>query len=154
GNDKKAVTAQLEKAKAEAATAEAETLGETQSLIDLMAAAEGDELLSLRTKIKARLAQLVSEVRVLIIQKAMKGRKRKWSRERLCVLQVRFKNSDHVRSLIILHRPQPNGVSKLPGGWWARSHAVLQDFDLRIPEHVNDLTAQLEALDLGQFTAA
>jgi DNA invertase Pin-like site-specific DNA recombinase len=133
-DEKKDVATRLEKAKAEAATSEAEVLGEAQSLVVLLADAEGAELLELRTKIKARVLQLVSEMWMLVVPR---------SGDRLAALQVWFAGSKRRRDLLILHRPR--------AGWWARSLADVAapgDLDLRNRDHAARLEAVLAGLDL------
>jgi DNA invertase Pin-like site-specific DNA recombinase len=64
--DRKAVNAQLERLQAEIAHQQPTALRDTQSLVELLSKTEGEERKELRTKIKARIKQLVSEVWVLV----------------------------------------------------------------------------------------
>jgi DNA invertase Pin-like site-specific DNA recombinase len=125
--DKATVSGRLEKAKAEAATPEAEVLGETQSLIGLLAEAEGEELLSLRSKVRQRVRELVSEMRLLVVPRG-------W--DRLAALQVFFAAGERRRDLLILaHRG---------GGWEARSFLdAPAGLDLRKPSHAQALERQM-----------
>lgn len=79
--EKKDALARLSRAQAKAATDETVVLGETQSLLKLLADTEGDERVGLRTRIKARIAQLVSEMWMLTVRRG---------RVRLCAVQVFF----------------------------------------------------------------
>ena len=80
-----------------AATDEAEVLSDTQSLIELLAKTEGEERLELRTKIKARILQLVSEMRMLVVPRGQ--------HLRYATLQVWFRGSNRQRVLLIVHIP-------------------------------------------------
>jgi DNA invertase Pin-like site-specific DNA recombinase len=133
--EKKDVALRLEKAKAAAVTAEAEVLGETQSLAALLADAAGEELLALRTKVKARVGQLVSEMRMLVVPRG-------WSR--LAALQVWFAGGQRCRSLAILYRRG--------GRWWAKSFeeaGLAAGLELRRAGDVRRLEQALLAADLG-----
>jgi hypothetical protein len=64
--EKKATAARLERLKGEAAQRQPSALADTQGLIDLLAKSEGEERKLLRTKIKARIRQLVESLWVLV----------------------------------------------------------------------------------------
>jgi DNA invertase Pin-like site-specific DNA recombinase len=64
--ERKESTAKLDKLKAEAAHQQPTALTETQSLIDLMGSATGEELERLRTRVKARIKQIVSEMWMIV----------------------------------------------------------------------------------------
>jgi DNA invertase Pin-like site-specific DNA recombinase len=135
-DEKKGVALRLEKAKAAALTNEAEVLGETQSLAGLLADAEGEERLALRTKIKARIAQLVGEMRLLVVVRG---------RDRLGALQLWFRGGERCRNLFIFYRGGRGG-----GQWWARSFAAAalpEDLDLRSRADAQELEALLSRLD-------
>jgi DNA invertase Pin-like site-specific DNA recombinase len=137
--EKKGAVAKLEKVRVERATNEVEVLGETQSLIDLLAEAEGDELLALRTKIKARIAQLVADMRMLIVPQG---------RQRLAAVQLWFRGGDRHRDYLILYTP---GSRHTGGGWRVRSFAeadLPETFDLRDRGHAARLEKMLAAIEL------
>lgn len=139
GSEKQDAAAKLEKARAERATNEVEVLGATQSLIGLLAEAEGDELLALRTKIKARVAQLISEARVLIVP---------GGRARSAAVQLWFRGSDRRRDFVIAYTP---GDRHAAADWEAASFAeagLPGDLDLRDRGHVKRLKAMLAAAEL------
>jgi DNA invertase Pin-like site-specific DNA recombinase len=130
----------LEKVQAEAATNEAEVLGETQSLIDLLAGAAGEELLDLRTKIKARIRQLVREMWMLTVVRG---------RDRVAALQVWFTDGQRHRDLLIYYQPGHCGFGEpRVGRWWARSFAAVEGLDLRRAADAKKVEAALLALDL------
>jgi DNA invertase Pin-like site-specific DNA recombinase len=135
--DKAEAAAQLEKARALAATGEAEALGEAQTLIGLLAGAEGEELLSLRMRVKQRLREVVSEVWLLVVPRG-------W--DRLAALQVFFTNGRR-RDLLILARR---------GGLWrAASLAdVAEAGDLRDRKQARGLEQLLSAIDPEALWAA
>jgi hypothetical protein len=133
--EKTDVAARLEKAKAAAVTSEAEVLGETQSLAALLEKAEGEERLSLRLKIKARIAALVSEMRMLIVPRG-------WNR--IAALQVWFAKSSKRRDLLIVYRGGRQG-----GSWEACSLAdVREPGDLRDRRQAKELERLLSKVDL------
>jgi DNA invertase Pin-like site-specific DNA recombinase len=127
--DKAEAAKALEKARATAATGEAEALGEAQSLIGLLAEAEGEERLALRTRIKQRVHEIVSEMWLLTAPP------RGW--DRVAALQIYFTNGRH-RDLLILARrgeaPAARSFADVVGadGW-----------DLRKPADASTLEAAL-----------
>jgi DNA invertase Pin-like site-specific DNA recombinase len=135
--EKKDVAARLEKAKAEAVTAEAEVLGVTQTLIGLLAGVEGEERLALRTKVKARVRQLVSEMWALVVPEG---------RGRWAVVQLYFgrEHAGRRRTYTIFSRgAQGSGRARKEG--FSFTHAVteeanspegLRGLDLRKPQDV------------------
>jgi hypothetical protein len=65
-DEKKGVEADLQRLQEEAAHRQPTALADTQTLVELLEKAEGAERQALRTKIKARIRQLVAEVWVLV----------------------------------------------------------------------------------------
>lgn len=109
-------------------------LGETQSLIDLLAKAKGGELNDLRRRLKNRIRQLVAEMVVLIVPRG---------RNRLTAVQMWFKGSERHRDYLILHNRE---------GHWCRSLASVTDaeaLDLRVRDHARRLEKVLSTLPLG-----
>jgi DNA invertase Pin-like site-specific DNA recombinase len=141
--EKKDASTQLEKKKAEAATAEAEVLGETQALIDLLASVKGKELLALRTKIKGRIRQLVSEMWALTVVRG---------RDRVCAVQLWFDRGHKRRDYLILYRPAHRGFGKhTKATWHVLSLATVArkaTLDLRQAADVAWLEGILAAADL------
>jgi DNA invertase Pin-like site-specific DNA recombinase len=64
--ERKETAAELERLKTAAGNQRPAVLEDAQSLIDLLEQVEGEELISLRTKVKARIKQLISEVWMLV----------------------------------------------------------------------------------------
>jgi DNA invertase Pin-like site-specific DNA recombinase len=141
--DKKATAEQLERARAEQSTTEAEVLGESQSLIDLLSEAEGNERLELRLKLKQRIRELVSGMWMVV---APRG----WSR--VAALQVYFADGENHRDFLLFYKPANRYE---PATWHIRSladAAALGDLDLRKPGHVRSLERELLAMDLTRLT--
>jgi DNA invertase Pin-like site-specific DNA recombinase len=137
--EKKDTTARLEKARAEAVSAPAESLGEAQTLIGLLSDVEGETRADLRTKIKARIRQLVSELWGLVVKRQSC---------RLCAVQVWLSEGKR-RDLLI--------VARRDGRWSARSLVGLHfsgDLDLRKPDHAVRLEKALLAMDLPAADSA
>jgi DNA invertase Pin-like site-specific DNA recombinase len=133
--EKKGVAARLEKAREESASAPAENLGEAQALVGLLDRAEGEGRADLRTKIKARVRQLVSEAWALVVTRES---------DRLCALQLWLADGKRRRDLLIHAKT---------GGWWQALSlvdvALPGDLDLRRPKDAAALEKALLALDLG-----
>jgi DNA invertase Pin-like site-specific DNA recombinase len=132
----------LESAKAKASSPAAEVLGEAQSLADLLDAAEEGELLPLRVKIKARIADLIGDMRLLVVPRPG---------DRLAALSVWFKESGLRRDYLIRFVP---GRSYGKGRVDAASQVVsladvvkAGDLDLREREDAAALEQELLALD-------
>lgn len=94
---KKEIMAQLEQAKREAASTVADALVETQSLLALMASDNGDEL---RTKIRAKVRQLVERINMTIWDEVVEdfGRKGRNKTFRFCQLQIMYKTGETRRA--------------------------------------------------------
>jgi DNA invertase Pin-like site-specific DNA recombinase len=117
-------------------------LGEAQSLISLLAQAPDDQREDLRRRLKARIRQLVTEIRVLVVRRG---------RDRLCVAQLWFRAGGRRRDILIYHKA---GWSSWSHGekaqWWVRSFADVAapgDLDLRKAAHVKRLEKVLAAFD-------
>lgn len=81
--EKKLTLVELEKAKAEAASPVADALAETQAVASVLCDAEGEELASLRTRLKARIRDVVESMWLVIFG----------PRKSACgCLQIHFKN--------------------------------------------------------------
>jgi hypothetical protein len=66
GADLKTINAQLDKAKSAMASPPAETLADAQTIADLLAKAAGDEKITLRVRLKQRIAELVDSMHLLV----------------------------------------------------------------------------------------
>jgi DNA invertase Pin-like site-specific DNA recombinase len=88
----KTLSARVEKAKAERARPKPEALGEVKSLADMLEGAKGDRRTELRTRIKARIKSLVSEMWLVVYEKKRKDRWNHWRTDRHAEAQVFFKN--------------------------------------------------------------
>jgi DNA invertase Pin-like site-specific DNA recombinase len=135
--EKKDTAARLEKAKARAADSEAESLGEAQTLVGLLEQAQGEELADLRTKIKARVRQLVSEMWALVVRRGA---------DRLLALEIWFSEGKVRRDLIV--RASPGGA------WEAKSLAsVIKPGDLDIRRRADALAMEklLTTIDLADL---
>jgi DNA invertase Pin-like site-specific DNA recombinase len=114
----KALAGELEKAKAQAAVREGDNLGEMQSLIDLLAGAEGARREALRAKLRAALRRVVREIRMLTVSHG---------RDRLLLVQVGLQG-DHDgkrRSYVIFARPPLRGAVCREAAVFV--HSVLED---------------------------
>ena len=137
GKERKAVVADLERARGKAADEAGDTFGECVSLIGLLADADGHEREELRRRMKAALRRLVKETFVLPVR-----------RSKFCLLvavQLWFQGGQHRDYLIAIGRP---------GQWQARSlppDLASSGFDLRKPAHAADLAGALEQVDLDAF---
>lgn len=94
--EKKALSARVEQLAAEVHTSDDETLGETQSIIQALKEAEGEELAELRSTLRARIAALVDSVWVYI---SANGHKR------LMIAQVMYKSGAR-KNLYIYWNPK------------------------------------------------
>jgi hypothetical protein len=98
-------------------------LGEAHSLIDLMKQTPPEQRDDLRRRLKVRIRQLLSDVRVLVVPRG---------RDRWCAVQLWFRGGNRRRDYIILHKPGKRfGETRTEGQWWCRSLAtVIQEDDL------------------------
>jgi DNA invertase Pin-like site-specific DNA recombinase len=134
GKDRKAVIAELEKAKQKVADEAGDTFGECCSLINLLGEAEGDEREDLRRRTKAALRRLVKAAYVLPVR-----------RSKFCLIvaaQLWFDDRRHRDLLVTIGRR---------GRWWGSTlppELARGDLDLRRADHVADLEQTLERLDL------
>jgi DNA invertase Pin-like site-specific DNA recombinase len=149
--EKKAVAAQLDKAKADAASKGGEALGEVQQLIEVLGKATGEERDALRLRVRAHLRQLVSEGRVLIIPRGV---------DKLAAVQLWFAEGGKHRDYILLHQPaRMAGPQRRGAAWWVRSLADVADpaapaaLDLRRKKDVAALERLLLRQDLEQLAA-
>jgi DNA invertase Pin-like site-specific DNA recombinase len=139
---RKQIVAELEKAKAESASREGDTLGETQSLVKLMDDAQGEERDQLRRKVRAALRRLVESAWVVIVPRG---------RTRLVALQLWFTGGKKRRDYLFAARP---GTKKTPGHWDAYTLASVidrDDLDLLDRSYAEALEAELLALDLADL---
>jgi DNA invertase Pin-like site-specific DNA recombinase len=133
------IIAELEKAKASAASRQGDNLGEFQSLAALLedAATDKAERDELRRKTRAALRRLVKEMWVLIVP---------LTRGRLIAVQAWFASGAHRDYLI----HQEGGTKRQhSGGWrcWSLADAVeLGSLDLRKSAHASRLEAGLRRL--------
>jgi hypothetical protein len=111
------------------------SLGEAHSLIDLLARAAPEQREELRRRLKTRIRQLVSEMRVLIV---CRGR-----RDRVAAVQLFFAGGA-CRNYLVAHRA---GSRSAASNAWP--HEVGQ-LDLRQSNHAARLEAALLRVDVGQ----
>jgi DNA invertase Pin-like site-specific DNA recombinase len=122
-------------------------LGEAHSLIDLHDRTPPEQREDLRRRLKVRIRQLVSEVRVLTVPHG---------RSRVCAVQVRFRGSKRRRDYLILHEPGKSfGATRSEGRWWAKSWSQVVadgDLDLRKQAHARKLEEALTHVDVTVLT--
>jgi hypothetical protein len=120
------------------------TLEEYRTLVDLQANTPKEELPALRTKIKASIRRMVSQMFVLVVPRG---------RDRLAAVQLWFAEGHHHRDYLVLYRPpkrRQNHSEPQPGKWWVTSLAEVSapgDLDLRRQEDVLKVEAVLEEID-------
>jgi DNA invertase Pin-like site-specific DNA recombinase len=116
--------------------------GEAQSLAATLDSAPDPN--DVRLRLRSAIRRMIESIWLLPVAHG---------RDRLCAVQVWFAGGKRHRDYLILHRP-PKADGKRPakpGGWWARSMAVLakpDDLDLRKPAHAKRLEAALAKVDL------
>jgi hypothetical protein len=141
---RKVIIANLEAAKARAASPAGDALGECVSLVELLANAEGDEREELRAKVRGSLRRLVDTIYVLIVPRGY---------VKLAAVQVWFKGGRHRDYLI--RRRRPNGdraeESEVQSVVFAGKSG---GFDLRNPEEAAEVERRLGAVDPGLDLAA
>jgi DNA invertase Pin-like site-specific DNA recombinase len=140
----KDVGERLAVARQKAASPLSEAWGEAKTLLSALDAAADRQ--DARTRLRSALLRVVDAFWILVVKRG---------RRRLCAVQVHFRDSDRRRSYLILHQPvRANADTRDAAGWWARSLTAdeLPSLDLRIPEHVQALERQLQALDLATLT--
>jgi DNA invertase Pin-like site-specific DNA recombinase len=138
--DRKAAAARLEAANAKVVTEGADTLGECQGLIKLLADADDDEREDLRRRAKAALVRLVDRVQVLPV--------RRHRRLLLVAAQVFFRHDGRRRDFLI---------TIAHGGSWSAASLPPRltaglELDLRRRDHARDLAQALEAADIAGLT--
>ncbi len=117
-------------------------LGETQSLIEMLAQVPDEQREEMRRRLRLRIAQLVTGIWVVIVRQG---------KQCLCGMQMWFRGGNQRRDYVILHKP---GTRYTEGNWCARSLASVAksgDLDLRRPEDARALEAALLAVDLTDF---
>jgi DNA invertase Pin-like site-specific DNA recombinase len=135
------VQEELARARQEAANPLSAAWGEAQSLAAVVEGAEDKE--DVRTRLRAALRRIVESVYLLIVPR--KGL-------RLVAVQVFFTGGGRRDYLIAYRRATGGSTGTRPSSWWARSLADAAgqcDFDLRKPEHAEDLEAALMELPLS-----
>jgi DNA invertase Pin-like site-specific DNA recombinase len=118
-------------------------LGETHTIINLLAKARPGQREELRRRLKGRIRQVVAGAWVVIVRRG---------RTCLCGVQLHFRAGERRRDYVITHKP---GTRYGPGQWWARSLAAVVkagDLDLRRPSDAAALEDLLLALDLEALT--
>jgi DNA invertase Pin-like site-specific DNA recombinase len=151
GAERKAAAKELEKARVKAAAAPtALVLRDCRELVNMLATATGEELLKLRTRLKARLRQLIEKVLVLVV--AGPGRRR------AAAVQVRFADGKRFRNYVVVPRlPRANGRARVEGPGEVLSFGrVLKraDIDLRDPADVRLVEEALAGLEVGGLPAS
>jgi DNA invertase Pin-like site-specific DNA recombinase len=149
---RKDAAARLVEAERRAASPLSSAWGEALGLIEALDAAHDPE--EARMSLRGVLRRVIADMRVVVV-----GR----GRTRLAGLQIfyaRPQNGVTCRSYLIAStRPHNNGRVRSEGGWRAASlpsdlMPKQGDLDLRDPEHVRDLEAALQAIDLRLLTEA
>jgi DNA invertase Pin-like site-specific DNA recombinase len=134
--ERRQVSQELAELQQEEAGIPSANLGEMHSLIDLMRNASPEELPILRRRLKARIRQLVEDMRVLIV-----SRSRGWSR--LIAVQLRFRGQA-VRLYLMEHRPRDGECEPLSFDKVAGKGSL----DLRNPEHARRLADVLSTMPI------
>jgi DNA invertase Pin-like site-specific DNA recombinase len=141
-NERKQVSERLAELEEQDAGHPAADLGETHTLIDLLAQTPPEQREELRRRLKARIRLLVAEMWVLIVAKG---------RDRLCAVQMYFRSGKH-RDYVVWHRPGKSyGKGRAEAHWEALSSADVQALgalDLRKHKHAAKLERALAGLDL------
>jgi len=128
---RKDLVAELEKARAEAASMEGDNIGEFTSLVAMLDDAEPSEREGLRRKVRAALRRVVKEMWALVVPRG---------RVRLCAVQVRLSGGAH-RDYLIYHKGTQSWVRSL-------ASAAPGPLDLRDPEEAAVIAAALETMPL------
>jgi DNA invertase Pin-like site-specific DNA recombinase len=139
-DEMKALAGRLAKAREKAAAPVSEAWGQFRTLVQAVEGAPDPE--EARLRLRAALRRIVEAIHCLFV-----GR----GRDRLCAVQVWFKDDGH-RDYLILHRRATGGsVGTRPARWWARSLAEVApgDLDLRRREDARTLAEALAAVDLA-----
>jgi DNA invertase Pin-like site-specific DNA recombinase len=151
--EKKSVQADLERLKAEFHSSKSASLRETQELIELLNTSKGEKLAEIRQRLKSRIAQLVSEIRILtekhgqrrevVVQVFFEGGKRRSLQFEITPVR---KNAKEGSLAFQRHFTIEGGViaASNAGGWRVvvmgevdlDERRLLNDGDLRNPEHV------------------
>jgi DNA invertase Pin-like site-specific DNA recombinase len=134
--EQRQVRERLEELQQERAGDSSAVLKDTHTIIDVLRKAKPEERDELRRRLKLRIRQLISEIRVLIVPKG---------RARLAAVQVYFAANKRQRSYLVYHEPL------------VRSEPLVKDFedihdsadlDLRRPDHAARLQRVLEILPI------
>ncbi len=117
---------------------------EARSLLDTLDAAPDQE--AARLRLRAALRRIISGIHMIVVPRG---------RDRIAALQVRFADDKPPRNYAILYcQPRSNGWQGgcKPAGLWACSLArPARRLDLRKPDHVEALLAELEVASLDDF---
>jgi len=135
--------AELDKAKQEAAGGTAEALGEMKSLAKLVADAGPDEREPLRSRLRAKLADVIEEGVVLFGRISLSGSRGRTYRARAACVQLHFRGDPRrYRSYLI-------AANARTGYWLVKSFAAagLPPLDLREPADVTRMERLLARLN-------
>jgi hypothetical protein len=132
---KRELARELEAAKAESASQQGDVLGEFTSLCQPLAAAGEDEREGLRTKVRAALRRVVTEMRVVIVNRG---------RTRLVCVTVYFQTGKTRSYMFIYRRENPGGGGRLYVVSDIECQKVGVCHDLRTPDGAVQMVAYLE----------
>lgn len=150
---KRDLAARLALARQKAAHPLSETWGEAQTLAATLKTAP--DPIDARTRLRAALRRIVSEIWLLVIRLPGKPRSRskkppaEVGRDRVCVVQMHFRDRPAVRRFCWIYRAAGRGrPAKEPKPATFADDDIGDSLDLRNPAHVATLEARLLAVDL------
>ena len=118
---------------------EAGDLGETHTLIDLLARAKPEDREDLRRRLKGRIRQLVSGVWIVIHRRG---------KTCLCAVQVWFRGGDRRRDYLIVHTSRAKTAGEQLSVRSLAADATPGKLDLRDPKHAARLASAMEKIEL------
>ncbi|MBA4065460.1 MAG: hypothetical protein C0501_17450 [Isosphaera sp.] len=146
--DRRAAAEQLAEARQRAASPLAEAWGQARSLLETLAAAPDQA--EARTRLRAALRRITSDVRMLVVRRAPLA---------VCAAQVFFTGTDRSRTYLIAYTPPRSipGRPTRPASWdvWHSAEAGIPgDIDLRDPKNVKKMEKEIAAWGAGLRPAA